>query len=117
MSDNIFAPALNTAAGAAQSGVARGVEVLFHPDTVTLQGFYQDQLAAYRAKRVWLDVLESGFLLEHQHDFCFSVISCLQEQRFLLTCEFLTACGRYAFWRLTNNQSPEAQYLIEKTGQ
>jgi hypothetical protein len=31
----------------------------------------------------------------------------------LLTCEFSTACGRYAFWRLTNSQSPESQYLIE----
>jgi hypothetical protein len=28
-------------------------------------------------------------------------------------CDFQTACGRYAFWRLTHHQAPEVQFLLE----
>lgn len=109
MQQDAFSP--NQVTGEVNYQAAIGV--LFNPDNVTLQGIYSDQLSAYRAKRVWADILEANFLLEREHDFSLTVVSCIPESRFLLTCEFSTACGRYAFWRLTNSQSPESQYLIE----
>jgi hypothetical protein len=87
--------------------------VSFDPDHITLEGVYTDQLSAYRAKKVWLETLETNFLLEPGHDFNLSIASRVDEHRFALRCEFLTACARYAFWRLTNHQAPEAQYVIE----
>lgn len=86
--------------------------VCFDPDSVTLEGFYSDELSAHRAKRTWESALENHFLLEPDHDFTLK-ISSVESKCFALTCEFLTACARYAFWRLTNSQAPEAQYIIE----
>jgi hypothetical protein len=87
--------------------------VSFDPEHITLEGMYADQLSAYRAKKVWLETFETNFLLETEHDFALQVRSDMQENRYTLKCQFLTACARYAFWRLTNNQAPEAQYIIE----
>jgi hypothetical protein len=87
--------------------------VCFDPDSVTLQGSYSDEISAYRAKKLWAETLEMNFLLDEKHDFALSVSSNLDANQFLLNCKFLTACGRYAFWRITNNQAPEAQYVIE----
>ena len=88
-------------------------DVRFDPERLSLYGSYADQLSAYRAKRSWVETLESCFLLDQGHDFEISVYSNLEEGQFSLTCAFLTACARYAFWRLTNHQAPEAQYMIE----
>ena len=33
--------------------------------------------------------------------------------RFMLRAHFVSACARYAFWRLTNCQAPETQYIME----
>jgi hypothetical protein len=85
--------------------------VCFDPDNVTLDGVYIDELSAYRAKKCWIEALENHFLLEPEHDFFLQIEAINGEQR--LRCEFVTACARYAFWRLTNNQAPEAQYIIE----
>ena len=87
--------------------------VLFDPEAVRLEGVYRDQISAYRAKRIWIQALERCFLLEQDHDFSVCVASEVAESRFTLTCHFMTACARYAFWRLTNHQAPEAQYIIE----
>jgi hypothetical protein len=87
--------------------------VCFDPQEIALEGIYLDELSAYRARRLWTSVLEETFLLEVEHDFRLSVAGAADKERFLLRCEFSTACGRYAFWRLTHNQAPEAQYLIE----
>jgi hypothetical protein len=88
-------------------------DIRFDPDAMTLAGSYADQLSAYRARRAWVDTLENCFLLDLEHDFFLKITSDLDEGRFNLTCSFESACARYAFWRLTNNQAPEAQYLIE----
>lgn len=90
-----------------------GQGVTFDPDAVSLEGIYRDELSAFRARRAWIDALESNFLLDLEHDFILTTRSNLAESVFSLQCEFVSACGRYAFWRLTNNQAPEAQYLIE----
>lgn len=87
--------------------------VSFDPDSVTLLGVYLDELSAFRAKKGWIEALEGNFLLDYNHDFSLRHEAVLHEGRFVVVCSFLTACGRYAFWRLTNSQSPEAQYLIE----
>ena len=85
--------------------------VSFDPEALALEGNYNDELSAHRAKRSWTNVLETTFLLDKGHDFKLRVVN--PEANYLLRCEFTTACGRYAFWRLTNNQAPEAQYQIE----
>ncbi len=85
----------------------------FDCDNVLLDGAYGDELSLYRARRVWADVLEANFLLEKGYDFDLKVESKADDKRFVLTCKFTSSCGRYAFWRLINNQAPEAQYLIE----
>ena len=87
--------------------------VCFDPDNISLYGTYTDELSAYRARKLWAETLEANFLLEESHDFTVTVSSSLQAGRFRVSCSFLTACARYAFWRLTNNQAPEAQYVIE----
>jgi hypothetical protein len=88
-------------------------DVRFDAERISLQGVYGDQLSAYRAKRGWVDALERCFLLEADHDYTLEARSDFGELRFSLACTFHTACARYAFWRLTNEQAPEAQYLIE----
>jgi len=87
--------------------------VCFDPLEITLEGSYVDELSAYRARRVWNSVLEDNFLLESDHDYVMKVSPGDEAGLFRLKCDFRTACGRYAFWRLTHNQAPEAQYLIE----
>lgn len=88
-------------------------DVRFDPDRITLHGRYADQLSAYRAKKIWSETLETCFLLEPDHDFNLDVKSSLTDGEFMLNCSFASACGRYAFWRLTNEQAPEAQYILE----
>ncbi len=95
------------------SEIPVGTSVLFDPENVRLEGAYNDELSAFRAKRVWVEALERCFLLDSDHDFDIRVSSSVDEGRFVLRCDFETACARYAFWRLTNQQAPEAQYMIE----
>lgn len=87
--------------------------VSFDSDNITLHGAYEDELSAYRARRVWQEVLEETFLLEGEHDFVSLVSPSEESHAYILTCRFTSACARYAFWRITNNQAPEAQYIIE----
>lgn len=86
--------------------------VTFNSERLCLEGIYADELSAYRAKRAWRDTLTSLFLLE-QHDDFELLVDQTPDALFRVECQFLTACARYAFWRLTNQQAPEAQYMIE----
>jgi len=87
--------------------------VWFDGEKVRLEGYYPDQLSAYRAKKIWVQTLQTFFLLEHDQDISCHVESREDEGLFALRCDFLSACARYAFWRLTNEQTPEVQYIIE----
>lgn len=87
--------------------------VTFDVENISLEGNYFDELSAFRAKREWKETLEYFFLLDEGHDFTLKNSGKISDGAFILTCHFSTACGRYAFWKLTNNQSPEAQYSIE----
>lgn len=104
--------ALNTAEYA-KIGPLQDVEVLFDLDTLTLVGRYKDELSAHRAKKAWLKTLQDCFLLDNESDIELKITSSEESQQFLLICEFLSSCARYAFWRLTNNHVPEAAYLLE----
>jgi hypothetical protein len=87
--------------------------VSFNSDLVSLNGLYTDEVSLFRAKKVWRTVFEGAFLLDSGSDFVLEHKSSIDKGYFALTCSFKSACGRYAFWRLINNQSPEAQYMIE----
>ena len=87
--------------------------VSFDPEGVTLEGKYTDELSAFRARRGWTETLETNSLLDPSYDVVMKVAQAAEKTQFVLRCEFVSACARYAFWRLTNNQAPEAQYQIE----
>ena len=86
--------------------------LIYDAEGVPLFGKYQDELSAHRARRDWQAVLGSHFLLENERDYELSVFSSLEEGQFLLSCNFVSACGRYAFWRLVNRQAPEAEQRL-----
>ncbi len=96
-----------------QTCIINSEGVCFDPDDITLLGVYSDELSLFRAKSGWTKVLESNFMLEDTHDFSIEIVKDYESLRFRLACRFNTACGRYAFWRITNYQAPEAQYEIE----
>jgi len=71
---------------------------------------YNNEISAYRAKREWQSILNTYFLLDAERDYEMWVTAVEEsEHTFLLTCMFSSACGRYAFWRVINDQSPEAE--------
>lgn len=79
--------------------------VCFDPERISLEGIYKDELSAYRAKRVWIEVLESIFLLDNKHDLSF-ITGEYCGDRYFLSCQFVTACARYAFWRERRTKIP-----------
>lgn len=83
--------------------------LIYDADGIALLGKYTDELSAHRAKKHWVDVLNSYFLLEKDRDYELWVTTSLQESYFVLNCSFISACGRYTFWRLINHQAPEAE--------
>lgn len=103
-----------TGFAAEKSTIGPGMLGLWYdPDRLVIEGVYQDELAAYRARRRWIEALQENFLLEDTHDFSLKVKQSRGGRSFRVRCDFLTACGRYAFWRLTHHQAPEVQFLLE----
>ncbi len=94
-------------------GVEFRGEVFFDAELIMLEGRYSDELCAHRARRGWTKIFMSSFLLEKEHDFELSVVACQEDECYALRCTFVSACGRYAFWRLTHGQAIEAQYQLE----
>lgn len=90
-----------------------GVGLWFDSDRLMLEGVYLDEVSAYRARRRWIEALEANFLLEERVDFVMKVRRTQNAGHYSVRCGFLTACGRYAFWRLTHHQAPEVQFLLE----
>lgn len=89
----------------------------YDPDRLVIEGVYCDEVTAYRARRRWIEALKAHFLLEEVLDFSLKVRSLRGGQHGKVQCKvqciFLTACGRYAFWRLTHHQAPEVQAILE----
>jgi hypothetical protein len=92
---------------------SEGVGLWYDSDRLTLSGVYLDEITAYRARKRWIEALEMNFLLEERHDFSIKVRPSHGGKLFKVRCDFQTACGRYAFWRLTHHQAPEVQFLLE----
>ena len=61
---------------------------------------------------LWQAILASHFLLEPDRDYELRTHCSLDDEQFVLSCSFLSACGRYAFWRLVNRQAPEAEQKL-----
>jgi hypothetical protein len=89
------------------------LDLCFDPDSLVIEGWYSSQMAAYRARKVWRSTLESNFLLDRELDFAIHVDNLPSHGLYGVICSFTSACGRYAFWRLTNQQAPEVQGIIE----
>jgi len=96
-----------------EGNISQAIDLTFDSENTILEGWYSDELSAYRAKKGWSEILGKYFLLEHKVDFTISAQGYPTAGVYGILCEFGSACGRYAFWRITNNQAQEAQYLIE----
>jgi hypothetical protein len=107
---------LDQGLGAIRSGTGATSTMLglwYDPDRLLIEGVYQDEITAYRARKRWMEALETNFLLEESHDFSMKVKKARGGRHYRVRCDFLTACGRYAFWRLTHHQAPEVQLMLE----
>lgn len=90
--------------------------LIYDADGVTLLGCYGDELSAYRARRAWVKALSNFFLLEKERDYELSIsIHEDKPELFIMRAEFISACGRYAFWRLINHQAPEVEEILSST--
>ena len=92
---------------------AIGLGLWYDAEKLILEGIYLDEISAYRARRSWIKTFEMNFLLEEIHDFKVKVVLDDDEGRYHVQCTFTSACGRYAFWRLTHHQAPEVQFTLE----
>ncbi len=99
--------------GGANDRDNENVGLWYDSDRLTLSGVYLDEVTAYRARKRWIEALETNFLLEERHDFTIKVRPARGGKLFKVRCDFQTACGRYAFWRLTHHQAQEVQFLLE----
>lgn len=95
-----------------RSELAKKSGLIFDAEGVTLIARCNDELSAYRAKKNWVLVLKSYFLLELERDYELSVLASPEHGYFTVSCFFISACGRYAFWRLINDQAPEAELKL-----
>jgi len=89
--------------------------LIYDADTVTLIGKYTDELSCHRARKNWVELFSNYFLLEANRDYDILVESDLDGGIFIINCIFTSACGRYAFWRLVNQQAPEAEQKLGET--
>ena len=86
----------------------------YNTDNISIISQFADEMSVYRCRRTWTEILGNHFLLEKDRDFKMSIL--VSESPFVLTCEFNSACGRYAFWRLINHQAPEAERKLIHSG-
>jgi len=86
----------------------------YNTDNISIISQFADEMSVYRCRRTWTEILGNHFLLEKDRDFKMDIL--ISESLFQLTCEFNSACGRYAFWRLINHQAPEAERKLISSG-
>jgi hypothetical protein len=106
---------LDQGIGIATGGGTEGrmLGLWYDPDRLIVEGIYCDEVTAYRARRRWIEALKVHFLLDDGLDFSLKVKLLRGNRHFKVQCNFLTACGRYAFWRLTHHQALEVQCILE----
>ena len=83
--------------------------LIYDAEQAKLLARYGNQMAAYRARKEWSVILDAFFLLEAERDFSLELRENAASREYMLECNFVSACGRYAFWRLINQQAPEAE--------
>ena len=86
--------------------------LIFDSEGVNLTGQFNDELGVYRARKLWVQTLNNYFLLERERDYDMEIVVDAERGSWKLNCTFLSACGRYAFWRLINHQAPEAELRL-----
>jgi hypothetical protein len=89
-------------------------DISFDAEAITLDGHFKDELSAYRTRKEWEYTLHEYFLLEKDRDYSMEVTSAPEIENHNLRCVFTSACGRYAFWRLINDQAPEAKFQLKQ---
>ena len=72
----------------------------------TLYATYPSEIAGHYARRRWAQTLYREFLLDEDQDFILTLVQTGSDV-WQLSCKMLSACGRYAYWRIDNNQAPE----------
>ena len=82
----------------------------FHPTVPQFTGVYSNEIRRQYAKRSWEKELGSNFLLDRGHDY--ELVKYEGCGYYKLLCDFKTACGRYAYWRLTNDKAPDSLAII-----
>lgn len=83
-------------------------ELYFNPDNCYLGKDFPNEFAAYQAKKAWTQILSHHFLIESPRDYLILISPITNFPSHILGCKFLSAVGRYSFWRLMNNQSQDA---------
>jgi hypothetical protein len=86
----------------------------YEPERLLIEGVYRDELTAYRVRKRWIAAFREHFLLDEGVDLSFKVSKVGGSGFSKLHCYFISACGRYAFWRLTHHQALEVQWLLER---
>jgi hypothetical protein len=86
----------------------------YDPERLLIEGVYRDELTAYRVRKRWISAFREHFLLDDGLDLSFKVRKVGSSGFCKLNCYFISACGRYAFWRLTHHQALEVQWLLER---
>jgi hypothetical protein len=99
-----------TADGLSEGGM---LGLWYDSDRLVVEGVYCDEVTAYRARKRWIEAFKIHFLLEEGLDFSLKVRLLRGGKYFKVRCSFLTACGRYAFWRLTHHQALDVQCILE----
>ena len=96
----------------------RDFSLTYDTESISIVAVFSDEMSAYRGRRGWNEILRTHFLLENMHDFELHIERSPDQdlEMFQLRCEFLSACGRYAFWRLINHQAPEAEGKLIRSG-
>jgi hypothetical protein len=111
MFDQVF----DQESGLAADGVSDGgmLGLWYDSDRLVIEGVYCDEVTAYRARKRWIEAFRIHFLLDEGLDFSLKVRLLRSGKYFKVRCSFLTACGRYAFWRLTHHQALDVQCILE----
>lgn len=88
--------------------------ITFNAEGVSLIAQFEDELSAYRAKKNWVTTLHTSFLLQRDKDYELEIKGSVEEGSFSAQCKFTSPCGRYAFWRLINQQAPETERKLAR---
>ncbi len=97
---------------------SNGLSITYDTDSISIVAKFSDEMSAYRGRKGWSEILSAHFLLEDDRDYNIKVMPSegCNTEAFKLKCEFDSACGRYAFWRLINHQAPEAEEKLIQSG-